>query len=64
MRVLNTVKQLFARAPQAPETRLGRNDLCWCGSGRKYKQCHLAADERKRSAARDAARPSAAGGMF
>lgn len=20
---------------------LGRNDRCWCGSGRKYKQCHL-----------------------
>ncbi len=20
---------------------LGRNDPCWCGSGRKYKQCHL-----------------------
>ena len=25
--------------PAAPE--LGRNDPCWCGSGRKYKQCHL-----------------------
>ncbi|MBQ3302471.1 MAG: type I methionyl aminopeptidase [Eggerthellaceae bacterium] len=23
----------------------GRNDACWCGSGRKYKKCHLAADE-------------------
>lgn len=21
--------------------RLGRNDLCWCGSGRKFKKCHL-----------------------
>lgn len=21
--------------------KLGRNDPCWCGSGRKYKQCHL-----------------------
>jgi tetratricopeptide (TPR) repeat protein len=20
---------------------IGRNDPCWCGSGRKYKQCHL-----------------------
>lgn len=20
---------------------LGRNDVCWCGSGRKYKKCHL-----------------------
>ena len=24
----------------------GRNDACWCGSGRKYKKCHLEADER------------------
>lgn len=23
----------------------GRNDPCPCGSGRKYKKCHLAADE-------------------
>lgn len=22
----------------------GRNDLCYCGSGKKYKNCHLAAD--------------------
>lgn len=24
----------------------GRNDECWCGSGMKYKKCHLTADER------------------
>ena len=22
-------------------TKLGRNDRCWCGSGKKYKRCHL-----------------------
>ncbi|MBI1919187.1 SEC-C domain-containing protein, partial [Candidatus Microgenomates bacterium] len=21
--------------------KLGRNDPCWCGSGKKYKKCHL-----------------------
>lgn len=26
-------------AARAPEP--GRNEPCWCGSGRKYKQCHL-----------------------
>jgi preprotein translocase subunit SecA len=30
--------------PQQPHTRqgpkLGRNDPCWCGSGKKYKHCH------------------------
>jgi preprotein translocase subunit SecA len=25
--------------------KVGRNDPCWCGSGKKYKQCHLRADE-------------------
>lgn len=26
--------------------KLGRNDLCWCGSGRKYKKCHAFIDEQ------------------
>ena len=26
--------------------RPGRNDTCWCGSGKKYKQCHLAFDQK------------------
>ncbi|MDD4842918.1 MAG: methionyl aminopeptidase [Anaerotignum sp.] len=26
--------------------RLGRNDPCWCNSGKKYKQCHAAMDEK------------------
>ncbi|MDR2591582.1 MAG: methionyl aminopeptidase [Chitinispirillales bacterium] len=25
-----------------------RNDPCWCGSGKKYKKCHLSSDEEKR----------------
>lgn len=34
------------RAPAARAARPGRNDPCPCGSGRKYKRCHLAEDER------------------
>lgn len=26
--------------------KLGRNDPCWCGSGRKYKACHMAMDDK------------------
>ena len=26
---------------QQPQPKLGRNDPCWCGSGHKYKKCHL-----------------------
>lgn len=32
--------------------KLGRNDLCWCGSGRKYKQCHEAFDHKLASIGR------------
>lgn len=28
-----------------------RNELCWCGSGKKYKHCHLSIDPRKAPAA-------------
>lgn len=28
--------------------KLGRNDLCWCGSGKKYKVCHENFDEKIR----------------
>ena len=28
----------FAKAPQGK--KLGRNDPCWCGSGKKFKKCH------------------------
>jgi preprotein translocase subunit SecA len=34
------------RRPAAPTKKLGRNDPCWCGSGKKYKRCHLRADQR------------------
>jgi hypothetical protein len=27
----------------------GRNDPCWCGSGKKYKHCHQRADEERAS---------------
>jgi len=34
------------RPPAAGEAkkRLGRNDPCWCGSGKKYKHCHMRQD--------------------
>ncbi len=27
-------------------SKLGRNEPCWCGSGKKYKKCHEALDEK------------------
>jgi hypothetical protein len=32
---------------------LGRNDPCHCGSGKKYKKCHLDADQRSRAGIRN-----------
>jgi len=26
--------------------KMGRNDACWCGSGKKYKNCHMDFDEK------------------
>lgn len=31
--------------PVGPRGKLGRNAPCWCGSGRKYKKCHLNRDQ-------------------
>ena len=25
--------------------KIGRNDKCWCGCGKKYKACHERSDE-------------------
>ena len=47
---------------EVSRARPGRNDPCWCGSGQKYKKCHLAADEGGVTLdARPARRPLAPG---
>lgn len=33
-------------ASAGPRRKLGRNELCWCESGNKYKNCHLDRDQR------------------
>lgn len=43
------------RTPRAGP-KVGRNDRCPCGSGKKYKKCHLAADQAERETERAAAR--------
>jgi tetratricopeptide (TPR) repeat protein len=40
--------------------KIGRNDPCPCGSGKKYKRCCLEKDETAAAAAREAARAAAA----
>jgi preprotein translocase subunit SecA len=35
------------KSPSAPKKlKIGRNDPCYCGSGKKYKKCHMLIDEQ------------------
>jgi hypothetical protein len=40
--------------------KIGRNDPCHCGSGQKYKKCHLPKDDAAKSAELAAAAEAAA----
>jgi preprotein translocase subunit SecA len=47
-----------AEAPQTVRKsgpQLGRNDPCWCGSGKKYKQCHMQSDQAQGAGAQKVA---------
>ena len=33
--------------PHRAHRKIGRNDPCWCGSGKKYKSCHMREDLAK-----------------
>ncbi len=40
-----------SRTPERSQHRnIGRNDPCWCGSGKKYKHCHWAIDHGREPA--------------
>jgi hypothetical protein len=54
------LSNLFSSKPARPQdVELGRNDPCWCGSGKKYKKCHFAQDEKDRYEEAHAARVAA-----
>ena len=42
------VTELATGIVAAPDKKLGPNDTCWCGSGRKYKRCHRDSRDRVR----------------
>ncbi|HZW98060.1 MAG TPA: preprotein translocase subunit SecA [Bacillota bacterium] len=46
---LASATQPLAQQPMKKTHTPGRNDPCWCGSGKKYKNCHLNSDEEKMS---------------
>lgn len=48
MDFLKGIKSFFVGKDEGPNNiHLGRNDPCRCGSGKKYKKCHLREDEKK-----------------
>jgi uncharacterized protein YecA (UPF0149 family) len=54
MGIFRKIGSFFKAEETRPVRKLGRNDLCWCGSGKKYKRCHLEEDEKKKSKLRAA----------
>jgi hypothetical protein len=44
-RVLPFVSTAGSPPPARHAPKPGRNDPCWCGSGKKYKRCHLQSDQ-------------------
>jgi hypothetical protein len=52
MGLFDLLNKMFPPKERDPHRDLGRNEDCHCGSGKKYKSCHLPADERKRSKGR------------
>lgn len=46
------------RTPVKAEKRPDRNDPCWCGSGKKYKNCHLHSDKSGVSSPSTGTRPA------
>ncbi len=38
--IQNSISQPVKQAPVVAEDKIGRNEACPCGSGKKYKQCH------------------------
>ncbi len=50
MGLLKSIGSFFTgEEDTVPRPKVGRNDLCWCGSGKKYKKCHLHEDEKKQA---------------
>ncbi|HEC97140.1 MAG TPA: hypothetical protein ENI58_03150 [Nitrospirae bacterium] len=55
MGILEKIASFLNGKTEEPVPGLGRNDTCWCGSGKKHKRCHLEEDDKKRAAQRTAA---------
>ncbi len=45
---MKLLERLFGnKTDEKKKADRGRNEICWCGSGKKYKRCHLEEDAHK-----------------
>jgi hypothetical protein len=59
--LMSWLRNLLTEKPApAQSATLNRNDDCWCGSGKKYKKCHLTSDAANQREAKIAAQVAAA----
>jgi uncharacterized protein YecA (UPF0149 family) len=50
MGIIERIGSMFvSKSEDVPQMRPGRNEACWCGSGKKYKKCHEPEDAKKAS---------------
>jgi uncharacterized protein YecA (UPF0149 family) len=40
-------RAFFSKSKRKEDFKLSRNELCYCGSGKKYKKCHWMKDQLK-----------------
>jgi len=52
MGLIDTLNKLFPPKDPQPHKDLSRNDPCHCGSGKKYKNCHLPKEQERKAAGR------------
>src|SRR6476469_798800 len=41
----------MSTTPHSAKSKIGRNDPCWCNSGKKYKKCHYERDRQPKKKA-------------
>ena len=56
-KILVETTSLIKNKAQERHGKLQRNDLCWCGSGKKYKKCHLVADKQEMDEEKESGKP-------
>ncbi len=67
---MSLFERLFAKkearpeGPKPPDKLPQRNDLCWCGSGLKYKKCHLERDQAYLSGQKEQAEKKSCSPVF